>query len=273
MLTLILQLHYMFIILLISLSSNLFEHSLFFQACASAQVHVKSSSGKGAMLFTGHETRGKQACQELRFQDYIRLHHVSWLEFAIERLGCGVRLQDLMLVYGYHMTVDFAMFTFSDMIGEAQIAWVARFPGVTSASLAITKNSCQRVSPAVNFGPREQNTSSSTGVSVIEGTQAIENDSDNFKQCVFLKRHRIQRKWAGVGPKVIKASAGPHNLGSGDRGDGDEVAVCIEEGAEVSSDCMEIVSDTMPVREHWITWRSTVSSICETHCRPHRSVT
>ena len=146
----------MFITMLISLSSNLFEHSPFFQACASAQVRVKSSSRKGAMLITGHETRGKQACQELRFQEYIRVHRGSWLEFANERFGCGVRLQDLMLVYGYHMTVDFAMFTFSNVTGEAQMALEAVFPGVTSASLGITKNSCQRVSPAVNFGPREQ---------------------------------------------------------------------------------------------------------------------
>ena len=181
----------------------MFEYSPFFQACASAQVRVKSSSGKGAMLITGHEARGEQAYQDLRFQEYIKVHHESWLEFANVRHGRGVRLQDLMLVYGCHMTVDFAMFTFSDVVGEAQMALEAAFPGVTSASLAITTSSCQSVSPAVNFGPREQVSSSSAGVSVIEDAPATENPSDNFKQCVFLKRYRIQRKWAGLGPKEI----------------------------------------------------------------------
>ena len=202
------------------------------------------------MLITGHEMRGRHAHQELHFQEYIWKHHESWLEFANKRHGRGVRLQDLMLVYGCHMTVDFAMFTFSDVTGETEMALEAAFPGIASVSVAIAQNAAQRVSPSVNFGPWRQSSSSSAGVSVIEGASAIEDLSDNFKQCVFIKRYRIQRKWAGLGPKVIKASAGPHDLGSGNRFDGDEMEVCVEEGSNVSSDDMEIVSDTMPVRKH-----------------------
>ena len=142
------------------------------------------------MLITGHAMRGEKAYQKLRFQEYIRVHHESWLEFANGRLGRGVRLQDLMLVYGCHMTGDFAMFTFSDVVGEAEMALEAGFPGVPSASLAIATRACQRVSPAINFGPRE-GSSSLAGDLVIEGAG---NHSDNFKQCVFLKRYRIQRK-------------------------------------------------------------------------------
>ena len=201
------------------------------------------------MLITGHDMRGKQAQQEGHFEEYIRKHHESWLEFA-KRHGHKVCLQDLMLVYGCHMTVDFAMFAFSDVVGEAQMALEASFPGIASVTVAIAQNDVQRVSPAVNRGPWNQISSSSAGVSVVDGTPAMDNPSDNFKQCVLLKRYRIEKKWAGYGPKVIKASAGPHDLGSGNRFDGNEMAVRVEEeGTDVSSDDMEIVSDTMPVRK------------------------
>ena len=193
------------------------------------------------MLITGHHMRGKQACQELRFEEYIWKHHESWLEFA-RRHGHKVRLPDLMLVYGCHMTVDFAMFTFSDVVGEAQMGLEAGFPGIASVAVAISQNAAQRVSPAVNCGPWEQSSSSSAGVSVVEGAPAMENPSDNFKQCVILKRYRIERRrW--LGPKVIKASARPHDLGSGNRFDGDETEVRVEGGD------MEMVSDTMRVRK------------------------
>ena len=209
----------------------MFEYSPFVPASANAKVRVESSTGKIAMLITGHEIQEKISKQEGRFKEYIEKHHKSWLEFANTRHSLNIKLKDLMLVYGYHMTVDFDMFTFSNVEGEFQIALGAGFPGMASGSLAFTKGSSQMVSPSVNSGPHKQGSSSSTDVSEIEDVPALKDPSANFKQCVFLKRYRIKR-WAGWGPKYVtsRGMAGSHNVGSGNRVGGDEMDACIEDG-------------------------------------------
>ena len=201
------------------------------------------------MLITGHEIRVTQAHQEGDFQDYIREHHASWLEFANGRLGRRVRPQDLALVFGCCMTVDFALLTFSNVVGEAQVALGAGLPGIASGDAAGTKRHDQTVSPAVNVGPSKQ---SSADVSVTEGIPALKDPSANFKQCVFLKRYRIQNKWWRPKSLTSRGMAGPHDLGPEIRVGGDEMDV-EEDGGDVSSGDMENGSAAVRKHDYWAT--------------------
>jgi len=114
-----------------------------------------------------------------------------------------------VLITGVDMTRDFAMMSYSDdgddlrvefkiSIPEVTPPWgVWRKPGVVHTTCGPQPRPLLRATRTVNLAP------SGNG-----HTAAV---SDEYNQCVFVRYYTV-RKRLGI-PRVIKAAAGPHNIG------------------------------------------------------------
>ncbi|KAF9644314.1 hypothetical protein BDM02DRAFT_991490 [Thelephora ganbajun] len=56
--------------------------------------------------------------------------------------------------------------------------------------------------------------------------------TDEFNQCVFVRYYTVRPGWWGLFPKVIRAGAGPHDLGPGDSRRGAHLESTVLSGAE-----------------------------------------
>jgi hypothetical protein len=73
------------------------------------------------------------------------------------------------------------------------------------------------------------------------GNNNTETASDEYDQCVFV-RYYTMRKRLGI-PKVIKAGAGPHDLGSGGREDSGSPKVEARSPSDSGSDPVSSLCD------------------------------
>jgi len=152
------------------------------------------------------------------FEQYTKKHHDSWVQFARDkRLGRDVRP---VLVSGFDLTKDFAMVAYSNTGASLETDLTLSVPMVASASASLWGTWRTRGPTHINHGPQQcippffaQFSSMSSGPRST-GTTA-----DDHIQCVFVRYYTVHKKM-GLLPRVIRASAGPHDLGSGhNRGD------------------------------------------------------
>ena len=119
------------------------------------------------------------------------------------------------------------MMTYSndDDDDDLRSEFITSVPGDPSASAWGTWHTTGFIH--TNCGPQLRFSFSSTQNmgSTASGNNSTEPVSDEYNQCVFI-RYYTMRKRLGI-PKVIKAGAGPHDLGPGGRED--------EESPEVES--------------------------------------
>ena len=159
---------------------------------------------QGAALVTKHLTR----CEDVQLNGnsikYTKDHYDSWVTFARET-GHGDEIKPV-LVTGVDMTRDFAMMAYSNSDDRLTSEFTTSAPGVGSVW------GTWRTSGSVhtNCGPYLSHPPSTSS-----GTGLAEAAPDEDNQCVFV-RHYTVRKRLGI-PKVIKAAAGPHDLGPGAR--------------------------------------------------------
>ncbi|KAF9780741.1 hypothetical protein BJ322DRAFT_1163397 [Thelephora terrestris] len=169
----------------------------------------------GAALVTRHLTYRMDALVE--FESYTKRHYESWVAFARDRRRYGRDVQPV-LVSGFDMTKDFAMVAYSDDTTSSGANCIISVPNLGSASASTYCTWETKCSPHRNCGPQP-------GRNPLPRSRAIESSSsqpaeaedipDEFNQCVFIRYYTMQsRKIFGM--KVIRAGAGPHDLGSGD---------------------------------------------------------
>ena len=163
-------------------------------------------------------------------------HHRTWVDHA-NKLGHMVELHDVLFVTGYDMTLDFSMLAFSSNSRQIGIEFSAGVPAVGSASAAAWGTWRTSMSVHHNCGPQHQHP---------QADRHFLTDNDDFmaahpeyNQCVFLRGYRIQKR-ALLIPKVIKAAAGPSDLGSGHRFD--EAGPHVECNRNSSDSDFEIVA-------------------------------
>ena len=152
------------------------------------------------------------ALVESEFRSYTKRHYESWVTFARDkRFGDDVHP---VLVSGFDMTKDFAMVAYSDDRSSfrANFAHFVTTPASTSASLWGTwRTTC---SPYTNRGPYGR------GRAVdFPSQQSVEARTipNGFDQCVFIRYFTMRpKKHFWTIPTVIRAGAGPHDLGSGE---------------------------------------------------------
>ena len=177
-------------------------------------------------------------------KNYIKKHYSSWVEFASAN-GHGDDINPV-LVTGVDRTRDFAMMSYSKNDDDEDLT-CKFFPaaGDTPTSVWGTWNTTGFVhtncGPKLYFPPPPTRTVSSTP-SESDTAGVV---SDDYNQCVFV-RYYYMRKWMGI--RVIRAAAGPHDLGAMDR-NGKELSEVKSQSADSGeSEPDMVVHNTAPVR-------------------------
>lgn len=181
-----------------------------------ASFSFELTGNRGAALVTKYPTYREDSLLESAFEKYTKRHYESWVAFARHK-QYGNDVQPV-LISGLDMTRDFAMVAYSHEGASLESDLTIAVPMLASASASIWGTWHTRSSPHTNCGP--QICSPPPPERVIDlpsqsaDTWQIPNE---FNQCVFIRYYTMRsRKRLGLFPKVIRAGAGPHDLGSGD---------------------------------------------------------
>ena len=172
----------------------------------------------GAALVTKYQTYREDAELESAFEAYTKRHYDSWVAFA-HYTGHGNNIKPV-LVTGVDMTRDFAMIAYSNDSVRLTSKFTISVPMVGSTSASAWGTWRTEGLVHTNCGPQLCFTPSSTRTVALtpSGNSDTEAVPDEYNQCVFV-RYYTMRKRALVFPTVIKAAAGPHDLGPGGRDD------------------------------------------------------
>jgi len=178
-------------------------------------ISFQLTGDQGAALLTKHPTYKEDVQLERTFGGYTIKHYDSWVVFARER-GHPDGIKPV-LVTGVDMTRDFAMVSYSNDGDDLTAEFTVSAPGVASPW-------GRWRTPGVvytNCGPqpcRPPSTPLTADLASSDSDSQPEIASDEYHQCVFI-RYYTMRKRLGI-PRVMKAAAGPHDLGPGNRDNG-----------------------------------------------------
>ena len=182
-------------------------------------ISFQLTGDQGAILLTKHPIYREDIQLEGTFEEYTKGHYDSWVAFARER-GHPNDIKPV-LVTGVDMARDFAMMAYSNDGDDLMAEFTMSAPGVASPWGTWRK-------PGVvytNCGPQLSRPPSNTS-----HTETI---SEEYNQCVFVRYYTV-RKRLGI-PRVIKAAAGPHDLGPGSR-DNEKLPLEVQPSSDSGSD-------------------------------------
>lgn len=197
---------------------------------------------QGATLLTKYRTYREDIELERDFYMYTKRHYNSWVEFARHR-GHGDDIKPV-LVTGIDMTRDFAMMAYSAKDVSLAAGFTIPIPAAGSVSASAWGTWRAEGWVHTNCGPQLCRPPSPTQATDLTppGNSNVETIPDEYNQCVFV-RYFTMRKRALVIPTVIRAAAGPHDLGPGGRDD--EGLLRVEAGPN---------SDPGPGLVSWVSW-------------------
>jgi len=201
---------------------------------------------RGAALVTRHRTYSKDTPLESTFEQYTQSHYKSWAEFARDK-GYGNDIQPV-LVSGFDVTRDFAMVAYSNEGAFLKSNSTIAVPMFASTPPPFRGTWRTRLPPYTNDGPQQYiPTSRERAIdfpsSQLAGAGGI---PDGFNHCVFVRYYTMRsRKWMPMFPEVIRASAGPHDLGSGDNRGDTFPELAVQYGAE------PMVGSDGNLGDHW----------------------
>lgn len=191
-----------------------------------SSISFQLAGSQGAALLTKYPTYREDIQRERTFEEYTKEHYDSWVAFARER-GHPSDVKPV-LVTGVDLTRDFAMLSYSN---NDEYNLRAQF---TASDLGVVSPWGTWDAPGAvdtNCGPqlcRPPSRCSHMG--------AV---SDEYDQCVFVRYYTVRRR-LGI-PRVIRAAAGPHDIGPGGRDD--ESSSGVECNSDTSSDVASSLSD------------------------------
>jgi hypothetical protein len=172
-----------------------------------AGIAFELTRNQGAVLLTKHSTYREDIERELVFEDYIKKHYDSWVDFSRDQ-GHGRDIRPV-LVTGVDLTREFATAAYSDNRARMECKFSAAVPAVASASASVWGSWRAEGLVHTNCGPHLVHPTQ--GDRELSEGSAIESaipDKDN--QCIFIRYYTIRRRL--FIPTVIKAGAGPHQL-------------------------------------------------------------
>ena len=186
-------------------------------------ISFELTEKQGAALVTKYPTYREDVELESLCKAYVKRHYEAWVTFAYDT-GHSDDLKPV-LVTGVDMTRDFAMMAYSNngvslasefRVSAPMVASVSASAWGTWRTEGLVHTNCgpQLCSPP----PLAQTTDPIPSGTGNSGTETV---PDEYNQCVFVRYYTI-RKRALMFPTVIKAAAGPHDLGPGAR-DGEEL--------------------------------------------------
>jgi len=158
---------------------------------------------------------------ESTFEEYTQSHYKSWAEFARNK-GYGKDIKPV-LVSGIDMTRDFAMVAYSNEGAFLKSSSTIAIPMFVFTPPPFRGTWRTRLSPYTNDGPQQFTPPPRERAIDFPSSQPVDVGGipGGFNQCVFVRYYTMRsRKWMPMFPEVIRASAGPDDLGSGEnRGD------------------------------------------------------
>ena len=227
-------------------------------------ISFQLTEKQGAVLVTKYRTYKEDVQREQIFEEYTRRHHDSWVAFAREA-GHGNDVNPV-LVTGVDMTRDFAMMAYSSNSAGMESEFTTSVPMVASASISAWGTWRTEGLVHTNCGPQLCRPPSSTETEdlISFDDDGPENIPGEYNQCVFVRYFTV-RKRALVFPMVIKAAAGPHDLGPGDRDDKELPEVGVESDSDSGSDTWDVDAEndrgavTKAESESYVVSRNTIS--------------
>ena len=194
-------------------------------------------------MVTKHETYGEDIERRLVFEKYIKRHYNSWVDFAREQ-GHDSNPKPV-IVTGVDLTRDFAMVAYSNNSVRMECEFSAAVPTVASTSLSLwgrwrteglVHTNCRPPPLAVGAASSSDSSDHVTPVSTIP---------NEYNQCVFIRYYTMRRR----GPilKIIKAGAGPHDLGDRDSGNDPSNSACFQGLSSGDSDTSDVVVHNLPL--------------------------
>ena len=182
-----------------------------------ADFSLELNGNCGAALVTKHPTYREDHLREVTFGEYTKRHYGSWVKFASD-MGYGYDVQPV-LVSGVDMSREFAMaaYSYEDTSFKSEVTATA--PMTISVSGSIQGTWYTRYTPHTNCGPQECIPPLPEQAINIPSPQSVEAAiiPSAFNQCVFIRYYTMRsRVRFGLFPGVIRAGAGPHDLGPGD---------------------------------------------------------
>jgi len=151
---------------------------------------------------------------ETAFEKYTKRHYESWVTFARDKQYGDIRP---FLVSGFDTTKDFAMLAFSNKAVSLEAGSQIEVPLFTSGSASIKVERHTMCSPHFKCGPQPWGLPPSKRVIGFPSLRSVNprETPKGFNQCVFIRYYTARpRKWMPL--EIIRAGAGPHDLGSGD---------------------------------------------------------
>ena len=166
---------------------------------------------------TKYSTYKEDSLLRSAFERYTKRHYSSWVAFARGK-DYGDDVQPV-LVSGADLTRDFAMaaYSYEDISLEADLTVAA--PMLISASASLWGTWRTQYTPHTNYGPQECTPPSPEQAMDISSLRLTEGGTTPrvFNQCVFVRYYTMRSRGPlGLFPKVIRAGAGPCDLGPGD---------------------------------------------------------
>ena len=206
-----------------------------------ASISFEHTEKEGAALVTKYPTYRGDVQRESTFKAYTKRHYDSWVAFA-HNTGHGDDIKPV-LVTGVDMTRDFAMMAYLNNGTKLKSEFTTSVPMVASASASVWGTWRTEGLVHTNCGP--QLCCPPSLIQAADLTPSGNSDTgivpDEYNQCVFV-RYYTMRKRALMFPTVIRAAAGPHDLGPGGRDD-EELTAEVQSDSDSGSDTSSSLLD------------------------------
>ena len=198
-----------------------------------ASFSFELTQDRGAALATKFPTHKMDATDDLAFEEYTARHHRSWVEFA-KKKRYGKNVQPV-LVSGFDVTRDFLMFAYFHEEISLRSELSADVPVIASVSASMWGTWRANCTPHIQEGPQGYGPLSPERAEELASLQLPGGGiPEEFDQCVFIRYYTIRWKM-GLFPKVSRAGAGPHDLGSGDNLGGAFQELTIQSDVELTA--------------------------------------
>ena len=181
-------------------------------------ISLELNEKRGGALVTKYRTYREDVELESTFKAYTKRHYDSWVTFA-RASGHGGDIKPV-LVTGVDMTRDFAMMAYSNDGDSLKSEFATSVPNAAPAwgtwrTEGLVHTNC---GPQLCLPPSSTQTAGQTPPG-YNGTETV---LEEYNQCVFVRYYTMRKR--ALFPRVMKAAAGPHDLGRGARDDEESTA-------------------------------------------------
>ncbi|KAH9850677.1 hypothetical protein C2E23DRAFT_734569 [Lenzites betulinus] len=213
-------------------SAHVSDHSVDLRASASpvgleqlcsldAGITFSHKAKSGGVLCFQTPVQARKLPSKLFIVRHMSEHFDSWVEFANERVGIGLRTQEIFFVHGTQKTCRWACGAFEAHARNVEGSLGASFTPAGSVELKVKFGSHDAARQHFNFGP-----SKDPRAPVSETAAPMDPATAPFNQCIFLNYYKAKRRLQLWRPRFMEAGAGPHELpDDGDSDDSTQYAV------------------------------------------------